>query len=64
MARLTRSPLREWLIESARNLFCRYGINSAGVDAIVEQAGTALALNPAATKPITTINVLFFIVAP
>ena len=32
---------RERLIESARNLFCRYGINSVGVDAIVESAGTA-----------------------
>lgn len=32
---------RERLIESARNLFCRYGINSVGVDAIIEAAGTA-----------------------
>jgi AcrR family transcriptional regulator len=32
---------RERLIESAKALFCRYGINSVGVDAIVEQAGTA-----------------------
>ncbi len=35
------APPRERLIESARNLFCRYGINSVGVDAIVESAGTA-----------------------
>lgn len=32
---------RERLIESAKNLFCRHGINSVGVDAIVERAGTA-----------------------
>jgi AcrR family transcriptional regulator len=32
---------RDRLIESAKALFCRYGINSVGVDAIVEQAGTA-----------------------
>ncbi len=32
---------RERLIESAKALFCRYGINSVGVDTIVEQAGTA-----------------------
>ena len=34
-------PPRERLIESARVLFCRYGINSVGVDAIIEAAGTA-----------------------
>ena len=34
-------PPRERLIESARVLFCRYGINSVGVDAIVEAAETA-----------------------
>ncbi|WP_234831115.1 TetR/AcrR family transcriptional regulator [Rhodopseudomonas palustris] len=28
-------------MESARSLFCRYGINSVGVDAIIAQAGTA-----------------------
>lgn len=32
---------RERLLESARVLFCRYGINSVGVDAIIAQAGTA-----------------------
>ncbi|MBI5130856.1 MAG: TetR/AcrR family transcriptional regulator [Rhodopseudomonas palustris] len=32
---------RDRLIESARVLFCRYGINSVGVDAIIENAGTA-----------------------
>jgi AcrR family transcriptional regulator len=32
---------RDRLIDSAKALFCRYGINSVGVDAIVEQAGTA-----------------------
>ncbi|MEJ2626162.1 MAG: TetR/AcrR family transcriptional regulator [Pseudolabrys sp.] len=32
---------RDRLIDSAKNLFCRYGINSVGVDAIVEGAGTA-----------------------
>lgn len=36
-----RIPPRERLIESARTLFCRYGINSVGVDAIIEAAGTA-----------------------
>lgn len=35
------TPPRERLIESAKNLFCRYGINSVGVDAIIERAGTA-----------------------
>ena len=34
-------PPRERLIESALSLFCRYGINSVGVDAIVDAAGTA-----------------------
>jgi AcrR family transcriptional regulator len=34
-------PPRERLIETARSLICRYGINSVGVDAIVEAAGTA-----------------------
>lgn len=29
------------LIEAATRLFCRYGVNSVGVDAIVEAAGTA-----------------------
>ena len=33
---LYRCPPRERLIESARTLFCRYGINSVGVDAIIE----------------------------
>ncbi|MFZ5737394.1 TetR family transcriptional regulator [Rhodopseudomonas thermotolerans] len=32
---------RERLIDSAKNLFCRYGINSVGVDAIIAHAGTA-----------------------
>lgn len=32
---------RDRLLESAKALFCRYGINSVGVDAIVDQAGTA-----------------------
>jgi AcrR family transcriptional regulator len=36
------APLpRERLLESARKLFCRYGINSVGVDTIVERAATA-----------------------
>ena len=38
------SPLpspRERLIEAATRLFCRYGVNSVGVDAIIEAAGTA-----------------------
>lgn len=34
-------PPRERLIESARTLFCRYGINSVGVDTIIAAAGTA-----------------------
>ncbi len=37
----TQPSARDRLIESAKVLFCRYGINSVGVDAIVEQAGTA-----------------------
>lgn len=32
---------RERLIMAATRLFCRYGVNSVGVDAIVEAAGTA-----------------------
>jgi AcrR family transcriptional regulator len=32
---------RERLIEAATRLFCRYGVNSVGVDAIIEAAGTA-----------------------
>jgi AcrR family transcriptional regulator len=32
---------RERLIEAATRLFCRYGVNSIGVDAIVEAANTA-----------------------
>lgn len=32
---------RDRLIEAATRLFCRYGVNSVGVDAIVEVAGTA-----------------------
>jgi AcrR family transcriptional regulator len=37
---LQPSP-RERLIAAATRLFCRYGVNSVGVDAIVEAAGTA-----------------------
>jgi AcrR family transcriptional regulator len=32
---------RERLIAAATRLFCRFGVNSVGVDAIVESAGTA-----------------------
>lgn len=32
---------RDRLIEAGTRLFCRYGVNSVGVDAIVEAAGTA-----------------------
>jgi AcrR family transcriptional regulator len=32
---------RDRLLDSASALFCRYGINSVGVDAIIEHAGTA-----------------------
>jgi len=39
-ARRPASP-RDRLIEAATTLFCRYGVNSVGVDAIVEAAGTA-----------------------
>ena len=35
------TPPRERLLESARALFCRFGINSVGVDTIVDAAGTA-----------------------
>jgi len=35
------APPRDRLIEAATRLFCRYGINSVGVDAIVEAAGTS-----------------------
>jgi AcrR family transcriptional regulator len=36
-----QGPPRERLIAAATRLFCRYGVNSVGVDAIVEAAGTA-----------------------
>jgi AcrR family transcriptional regulator len=36
-------PTRQRLIEAASRLFCRYGINAVGVDAIVSEAGTAKA---------------------
>lgn len=36
-------PPRERLIEAAARLFCRYGINAIGVDAVVAEAGTAKA---------------------
>src|SRR5271166_1869437 len=39
-ATATASP-RDRLIEAATRLFCRYGVNSVGVDAIVEAAGAA-----------------------
>jgi len=32
---------QERLIEAATRLFCRYGVNSVGVDAIIDAAGTA-----------------------
>jgi AcrR family transcriptional regulator len=35
-----RAP-RTRLIEAASQLFCRYGINATGVDAVIAQAGTA-----------------------
>lgn len=34
---------RERLLKAAADLFCRYGINATGVDAVVEAAGTAKA---------------------
>jgi AcrR family transcriptional regulator len=37
---LTASP-RDRLIQTATRLFCRYGVNSVGVDEIVAAAGTA-----------------------
>ena len=36
-------PPRERLIEAACELFCRFGINAIGVDAVVARAGTAKA---------------------
>lgn len=35
--------VRQRLIEAASMLFCRYGINAVGVDAVIAQAGTAKA---------------------
>jgi AcrR family transcriptional regulator len=32
---------RERLLHAARKLFCQYGINSTGVDRIVDRAGAA-----------------------
>ena len=40
-ARTEALPPRERLLESARKLFCRYGVNSVGVDAIIDHAATA-----------------------
>jgi AcrR family transcriptional regulator len=34
-------PPRDRLIEAATRLFCRYGVNSVGVDAIIDAANTA-----------------------
>lgn len=39
----TVKPPRERLIEAATELFCRFGINAIGVDAVVARAGTAKA---------------------
>jgi AcrR family transcriptional regulator len=39
----TAKPPRERLIEAATELFCRFGINAIGVDAVVARAGTAKA---------------------
>jgi AcrR family transcriptional regulator len=36
-------PARDRLIRAASSLFCRFGINATGVDAVVEAAGTAKA---------------------
>jgi AcrR family transcriptional regulator len=38
---LPASAPRDRLIDAATQLFCRYGVNSVGVDAIVAAAGTA-----------------------
>ncbi len=43
-AEAAEAPLvspQDRLIEAATKLFCRYGVNSVGVDAIVDAAGTA-----------------------
>lgn len=37
------APARERLLEAASRLFCRYGINAIGVDAVVQEANTAKA---------------------
>ena len=36
-------PARERLLDAASRLFCRFGINAVGVDAVVAEAGTAKA---------------------
>ena len=36
-----RAPPRERLINAATRLFCKHGINATGIDAVVEEAGTA-----------------------
>jgi AcrR family transcriptional regulator len=38
---LSDASPRERLIEAATRLFCRYGINSVGIDAVIAAAGTA-----------------------
>jgi AcrR family transcriptional regulator len=40
-AALSAASPQDRLIEAATRLFCRYGVNSVGVDAIVDAAGTA-----------------------
>jgi AcrR family transcriptional regulator len=41
MAAAASASPQDRLIEAATRLFCRYGVNSVGVDAIVDAAGTA-----------------------
>ncbi len=41
VAKTETLPPRERLLQSARKLFCRYGVNSVGVDSIIDSAGTA-----------------------
>ena len=40
-AKTRRPPARERLIETARALFCRFGVNSVGVDTVIDAAGVA-----------------------
>lgn len=38
---MSEPPPREKLLEAATRLFCRFGVNATGINAVLEEAGTA-----------------------